>query len=205
MTLVIIIFIPVYWALEPGRQEAALIRQQAEAAKRGAEIYHSACVTCHGSQGEGTIGPALRSSQLDNDGLTKIITRGVPGTAMPAWGKEDDGPFHQQQIKDLVAFIRDWDDAPPVTPPSSPPTAPSDIDGRKLFADSCSSCHGINREGTSGFAPALTPESLAALSDAEIKDIISNGRADTAMLPFQNTLSGDAIDALLQFIKYVAP
>ena len=118
LTLIIVIFIPVYWAMEPGRQEAARLRQETEAAERGAGLYSSACATCHGAQGEGVVGPALRGTQLDDKTLQKFIARGVPGTAMPAWDKEDGGPFHQQQITDLVTFIKNWESAPPVTLPS---------------------------------------------------------------------------------------
>ena len=39
LTLIIVIFIPVYWVMEPGLQEAARIRQEAEAAEREAGLY----------------------------------------------------------------------------------------------------------------------------------------------------------------------
>ncbi len=39
LTLIIVIFIPLYWAAEPGRQEAARERQQAEAVEREARPY----------------------------------------------------------------------------------------------------------------------------------------------------------------------
>ncbi|MBI2980599.1 MAG: c-type cytochrome [Chloroflexi bacterium] len=213
VTLIIVVFIPTYWAMEPGRQEAARIRQQTEAVERGAKLYSSVCATCHGAQGEGIVGPALKGTQLDDDTLQKFIARGIPGTAMPAWGKEDGGPFHQQQIKDLATFIKNWDKVLSETPASltSPQqTMPSTTettatDGSKIFANRCSSCHGVNRQGTSGLAPALTPESLAALNDTTIKDTILNGRSGTAMPVFKGTLSPEEIDALLQFIKYTLP
>src|SRR3989337_2351519 len=92
MTLIIVVFVPVYWAMEPGRQEAARLRQQTEASERGGKLYSEVCAICHGTQGEGTVGPALKGTQADDDTLQKIIVRGVPGTVMPAWGKEDGGP-----------------------------------------------------------------------------------------------------------------
>jgi len=215
--MVIVIFIPVYWLMEPGRQEAARIRQQAEAVERGAKTYSSACASCHGAQGEGIIGPALKGISLDDNVLAKIIARGIPGTVMSAWGVEDEGPLKTHQINDLVTFIKNWDSATPVTMkqppqttvpttaanPTPPPQAmPSTIDGREIFSNSCSACHGQNREGTSGFAPALTPDSLAALTDDQISDTIANGRPGTAMPPFKDMINPDKIDALLQFIKY---
>ena len=78
LTLIIVIFIPVYWAMEPGRQETARLRQQTEAAKRGAELYRSGCATCHGAQGEGRVGPALKGTRLDDKTLQKgaVFIRG---------------------------------------------------------------------------------------------------------------------------------
>ena len=108
LTLVIAIFIPLYWAAEPARQEAAHERQKAEAMERGAALYASQCAVCHGAGGEGKIGPALKASPLDENALEKIIARGVAGTAMPALGKEDGGPLKEHQIKDIVTFIKNW-------------------------------------------------------------------------------------------------
>ncbi len=156
LTLIIVIFIPIYWATEPGRQEAARERQQAEAAERGAELYTSSCAVCHGSEGEGKIGPALQGSPLGQDALEKIIARGIPGTAMVAWSEEDNGPLKGHQIEDLVTFIRNWDSAlvtategeteadtftpqPPPLPITTTPTEP----GKAIFEQKCQSCHSI--------------------------------------------------------------
>lgn len=211
LTLIVVIFIPVYWAMEPARQEAARLRQQNEAAERGATLYDSVCATCHGVQGEGIVGPALRGTQLDDATLQKFIARGVPGTAMPPWGKEEGGPFHKEQVKDLATFIKNWHSVRPVTEtPSKQVTSPATetttaIDASRIFVDRCSACHGKNREGVSGLGPALTPERLNARSDTEIKDTISNGRAGTAMPNFKGILTLEQIDALTRFIKTIPP
>lgn len=72
------------------------------------------CALCHGMAGEG-IGsipplskPGLRKS--DPSALTKIISRGLFKTPMPAWSKEDGGPLSDYQIGQLVKLIRygDW-------------------------------------------------------------------------------------------------
>ena len=110
--------------MEPGRQEAARERQEAEAVERGAELYTSSCAICHGSRGEGAIGPALKGSQLNDDILEKIISRGIPGTAMPALGREEGGPLKKHQIKDLAIFIKNWEQSLIEPPPgkTQPPT-----------------------------------------------------------------------------------
>lgn len=109
LTLVIAIFIPVYWATEAGRQDAARERLKTEAVERGAKLYGSTCAICHGPKGEGKIGPALQGTQLDENALEKTIARGIPGTVMPASGDDEGGSLRVHQIKDLITFIKNWD------------------------------------------------------------------------------------------------
>ncbi len=132
LTLFIVVFIPLYWATEPGRQEAARERQEAEVVARGAELYALQCVGCHGAEGEGKMGPALKGSPFDDTVLEKTISRGVAGTAMPAMGEEDGGSLKKHQIKDLVTFILNWNqsliESPPApTPVTAPALAPAPV------------------------------------------------------------------------------
>ena len=223
LTLFIVIFIPIYGATESGRHEAARERLKAEAVEIGAELYTSMCAICHGPQGEGKVGPALKGTELDDDTLAKLISRGILGTAMPAFGDEEDGSLKDHQIRDLVTFIKNWDSAllqealaAEVTKPTPTPTAtstltptveatPSTIDAAPLYSAQCGACHGANREGVSGLGPALTPESLTALGDTEIAETISNGKPGTSMAGFKGRLSAEIIDALMKFIKYTSP
>ena len=151
LTLIIAIFVPFYWATESGRHEAAQERQRTETIERGAEIYISTCASCHGSEGEGDIGPALKGTQLDEGALEKIIARGVPGTAMLAWSEEDDGPLKVHQVEDLVSFVKNWDSTLVTAgtgtltpqPPPSPTVATSTGQGQAIFEQKCESCHSI--------------------------------------------------------------
>ncbi len=93
--------------------------------------------------------------------------------------------------------------APPPAPAPAP--TPTAIDAGALYETNCVPCHGADRQGVSGVGLPLTPESLAPLSDAEIRDAIQNGRLNTAMQSFKGTLSSEEIDALIQFIKYTSP
>lgn len=96
------------------------------------------------------------------------------------------------------------------TPPASAATAPvattpAPVSAKDLFGAKCAACHGANRQGISGFAPTLTSESLAKLSDTEIRNAIVDGRPGTAMPPFKGSLSPEELDALLQLIKSPSP
>ena len=91
------------------------------------------------------------------------------------------------------------------TPPPAGGTTTATISASNLFAAKCSACHGANRQGVSGFAPALTQANLASMTDTQITDTIANGRPSTAMMSFKGSLSPDQITALVQFVKSPQP
>jgi cytochrome c oxidase cbb3-type subunit III len=69
-------------------------------------------------------------------------------------------------------------------PPASPgaPAGPVDVEqGKSLFAENCSVCHGVNAGGGDG--PDLR-EVPASIGDAAMENIIRRGLSGTAMPPF---------------------
>lgn len=58
--------------------------------KLGAQVYQSKCVSCHGAQGQGGIGPNLTDDHwIHGAKLTEmvdIISKGVGDKGMPPWG-----------------------------------------------------------------------------------------------------------------------
>jgi len=86
---------------------------------RGQEIFTSTCSRCHGPSGQGTPrAPALNVKSVltktTDLQLEQIITAGVPGTAMPAWGDR----LPASDIQAVVGFIRQWEaTAPEVASP----------------------------------------------------------------------------------------
>jgi mono/diheme cytochrome c family protein len=82
---------------------------------RGGQLYSANCSQCHGpdGQGRGMRVPSLNVKgflEKTNDGaLEQIITLGVPGTQMPAWGDR----MTKQDIQAVVGFIRSWEPTAP--------------------------------------------------------------------------------------------
>lgn len=89
-------------------------------AHHGAELFAANCAQCHGPKGEGAIGPALNrkewhAEEKDFDAasvttfIRNVLQRGQhspqPGIQMPAWAKEYGGPFHEEEIEDVITFI----------------------------------------------------------------------------------------------------
>jgi len=72
-------------SLEKSAQDGAVVA-------RGAQLFQQRCVTCHGPQAQGLIGPNLTdlnqihgATRMD---LYTTISGGVAGTAMLAWGEQ---------------------------------------------------------------------------------------------------------------------
>ncbi len=73
--------------------------------ERGATVFATKCVSCHADDGRGLIGPNLTDlRQVHGDTrmhLFDTISKGVPGTAMLAWGEQ----MPQTEILAVTAFV----------------------------------------------------------------------------------------------------
>jgi mono/diheme cytochrome c family protein len=111
---------PLYRFVEPSAREEAREVQLASLEAQGSQLYQQNCSSCHGSNGEGGVGPALNSRQYlqaANDDQTRLIVSvGVPGTAMSAWSLDFGGPLTSEQIKAISAFIHSWEETAPDVP-----------------------------------------------------------------------------------------
>lgn len=127
--------------------------------------------------------------------LAKVISRGRPGTAMPAFGNEEGGSLKKFEVTDVATFIRNWDqslfesaaarlppqttsspDPGPTTPvaaskaTATPATGGDAQKGKIVFSDmGCAGCHGAAGQGSLG--PPLKGKSAST-----IKKVVRSGR-----------------------------
>ncbi len=161
-------------------------------AENGAKVYASSCAACHGSEGEGTaIGPGLNRAELlaKGDDFLSVTTReGISGTSMVAF--ED--RLNDQEIEDIIAFIRSWSQGPPVD---------GDVgNGAKVYASSCAACHGSDGEGTA-IGPALNRAELLAKGDDFLRVITREGISGTSMVAFEDRLTDQEIEDIIAFFR----
>jgi mono/diheme cytochrome c family protein len=211
---------------EPERLQAAQARQLAADLDGAMTIYAENCAVCHGAAGEG-IGatPALNSpalQEMDAEALTKIISRGLFGTTMPAWSLEDGGPLSEYQISQLVSQIHvgDWDAtqdrvvnlglAPliPFVSEASPdvleglaelPQGEALATGITLYSQSCVACHGADGLGTS-LAPALNDPAVRDQDPTALERTLRLGVSGTLMAGWEKALDDEQIAALLELM-----
>ena len=65
--------------------------QNPEQIKKGREVFSTRCASCHGANGEGSIGPSFTDATWIHgkgnlEGIAKIAYDGVNEKGMPAWG-----------------------------------------------------------------------------------------------------------------------
>jgi mono/diheme cytochrome c family protein len=162
--------------------------------QRGAFLFAENCAVCHGPNGEGRIGAKLAkdwpSIQPDQQ-IKTTVENGLPGTTMPAWSKAKGGPFSDEDINSIVAYILSWQTgtAPPVptripSSPRPPITPPANVEGdpnrgAMVFDENCILCHGPNGEGR--LAPRLQIDWASNRPDLLVKSIVENGIAGSTM------------------------
>jgi mono/diheme cytochrome c family protein len=170
---------------------------------RGAEIFGSICFACHGTEGEGTErAPALndpvRLATFNNGWYEETISLGRPSRGMPTWGTV----LSPAQINDLVALISLWREGGTV---SVEPIDPADgKTAETLYTTNCAGCHGPSGEG--GVGPALVDSDfVASQNELELVQLISSGRPDTTMPPFEGRLSDQELAEIVALLQRWQP
>src|ERR1700752_2561370 len=119
-------------------------------------LYKQNCAGCHGIDGKG--GPAIALSDpgylaiADDDVLHRVITNGIAGTLMPAFGHTAGGMLTDKQVDAIVSGIRNRWSKPDAlhgeTPPPYSSSDPGDSSrGSNVYITYCSSCHGAEGRG----------------------------------------------------------
>ncbi len=117
-------------------------------AKQGASVYEKNCTICHGDNGQGGIGPKLNSATFlriaDDRFLYESTVNGRPQTAMPAWADLPD-----EDLAGLLAYFGKWRKASGVDRVVKPAALAlgDELQGAKVYAAHCASCHGDKGEG----------------------------------------------------------
>lgn len=111
---------PLYRWTEPTNRDEAYASQLDSLAEQGEALYNFNCTSCHGLNGEGSVGPALNSQQFlqsaTDEQIRLLIGVGVPGSQMGAYSQDHGGPLTSEQIKALSVFLRSWEEDAPDRP-----------------------------------------------------------------------------------------
>ncbi len=208
LTLAILASFQLYIFGEPARISGVEAHDHTTAVSVGEALFKKNCTLCHGDNGEGTTGrPSLNDKNFlsiaNDDTIFSIISSGVPNTEMPAWNQSHGGPLTDEDVRQLVAFIRAWEPGAPDR--RATPLAGDSGRGKALFSNVCSACHGANGVGTDR-APAINdPAQLSQFDDAWYADAIKKGLPSKGMPTWGTVLSPQQIADVLAYIDTWRP
>lgn len=182
----------------------------AVAAGNGRALYATYCALCHGATGEGYIAdnaPALANPDfLDaaSDAYLRVaIEEGRTGTPMSAWARVRGGPLGDEDIGNIIAFMRSWATEAPIDLEHVTVSGRLEL-GASVYGQRCASCHGANGEGIS--APQLrNPVFLRTATVGYVRYTIEHGRRGTPMPAFGDLLDSATIDDLTTYVRSLAP
>jgi len=158
--------------------------------KHGADMFAQTCTQsyCHGSYGAAGGAPRLANRGFTGDYIEKVVTYGIPGTPMAAWGQV----LPLAEVRAIIAYVGSLNGIVPSANSGPPPVLSGEAArGRDLFFDPmhlqrCSNCHRVNEKGLP-VTPAISnvPGNTAALRS------MATPRVSTA------TIDGQTMPALL--------
>ena len=103
-----------------GTPATARDEQVAEYTELGSQLFANNCSSCHGDHGEGEDAPTLNAKeflQTTTDEQIRLITAGgITGTEMPTWSIDMGGSLTDQQIEQIVTYMRSWESTAPSVP-----------------------------------------------------------------------------------------
>lgn len=182
----------------------------------GQNLFAQNCSPCHGDFGEGGPNPARPGDIIapistaeylktrDDFTLKAVISQGQPNFGMSPFGSQFGGPLDEEEIDAIVAYMRSWENNPPVELPPEIDTAQVALSGKEIYTELCAQCHGLEGEG--GVGPALRdPQFQQNNSDQQIFDTINLGHEATAMIGWGEILTPEQIQQLVDFIRTLEP
>jgi mono/diheme cytochrome c family protein len=128
VAIVVILFLGL---VEENRMQAQEANWNGRSIEQGAALYVNNCASCHGLEGQGGAGPALKSRYFFEHRLTDIgftgtlhdyveltVAAGRPSKVnvqwavmMPTWSTRFGGPMREDQVEHVTRYVLNWEQA----------------------------------------------------------------------------------------------
>jgi cbb3-type cytochrome c oxidase subunit III len=187
----------------------------------GAGVYSANCLVCHGGNGNGRGPLAVNLPSKPRDFTDRSwmahhadgtfftsISRGVPGTSMPAFADR----LSEREIWAVVAYIRGFAPSAATEGLAAGQSASSrwtTKSGAVFYSQQCSGCHGTGGRGDGPAARFFTraPRDLtnrdwmASRSDEQLRGVVRFGVAGSPMPGFSDELRDDEITSIIAYLR----
>ena len=171
-------------------QERSAELAEVKASALMGEAYYGQCIACHGTEGQGGIGPRLYGrAKTEITAALRAYRSGEAIGSQSAMMWPVSKPMTDQDIEHLADYISN--DFPSSVPPQDPMRRLSFDElmtrGKEVYDASCLACHGYKGEG--GLGNAIAGSSIALGPVSKHISVVANGVAGTAMQAFGDQLS----------------
>jgi mono/diheme cytochrome c family protein len=165
-------------------------------------LFSENCAGCHGYGGKGGASISLDNPVFlaiaGDDAIRRTVTKGVPGTPMPAFSQGSGGILTDKQIEVIVGGIRSM--AKPGTvggqlPPYTAQTPGDPRHGAEVFSTYCSTCHGPEGRGGSKAGSIVNPSYLALVSDQNLRTVVIAGLPEVGAPDWRDDVPGKPMSA----------
>lgn len=210
-----------------GANQASVgVKAHEELAYQGSLVYRAKCESCHGSTGDGAVGPSLKTSNKVTGDINDLATIVLSGKGvMPAFAKQLDA----EELASVVTYIRDRfgnvknDEIQPeaiqkmlgdsqTSAVSDKGDNHADIDvnkhlsdeelihqGETIYANNCQGCHQAAGEGLPPMFPALTGSPVTS-GDIDVQiNLMLNGK--NSMPAFGKSLNAIDFASVLAYTR----
>jgi cytochrome c oxidase cbb3-type subunit 3 len=162
-------------------------------------LYRENCAGCHGTEGRGGAAIALANpvylAIADAAAIRTVITKGVPGTAMPAFAQSAGGMLTEKQIDVITTQIRSRWSKPGILEGANSPSyatkSTGDVThGETAYKTYCASCHGPDGRGGAKGSSITDDSFLALVSDQGLRTIVIAGRPELGAPDWRGNIPG---------------
>jgi mono/diheme cytochrome c family protein len=192
----------------PGPRSGGELKQVARS-QHGARLYRANCLACHDESGAGS-GPAARERNLAVPDFTApaAVTRFSRGAMLAALAKGHAADtagiwkdkLSPQDIEAVIDYLRDAFMLPAATADASA--------GRRIYARTCSVCHGDRGNASSWAKGSLNPPPFdftsykaKQLSRRHMINTVTYGKDGTAMVGWAIQLTREEIAAVVDYVR----
>lgn len=186
----------------PGKPDPAKRWQPPSAVSDFTTLYAQNCLGCHGDgnsvAGSITLKNPVYLQILPEQVLRDAISKGIPGTNMPAFGSGSGGELTDAQVDILVKGILAWRNPAALPAATIPPYAASPgtaAAGAAPFSQSCAACHGQDGAGGEKAGSVVDSTYLGLVSDQYLRTVTIAGRPELGCPDFAHRIAGRAMTA----------
>jgi cytochrome c oxidase cbb3-type subunit III len=162
-------------------------------------LFAENCAACHGAEGKGGAAIALANpvylAIADDASIRKVVAKGIPGTAMPAFAQSAGGMLTDAQVDVISKEIHSrWSRSESLDSAAAPPYAPKLTGdahrGEAAYKTFCESCHGPTGRGGQKASAISDGSFLALVSDQSLRTIVIAGRPELGAPDWRGNLPG---------------